>query len=42
MPHLIRVLAKVRKIETGFAISGAIALYAAGLALRIVPGTGPR
>jgi len=42
MPCLARVLAEVRKIETGFGISGAIALYAAGLALRIVPGSGPR
>lgn len=42
MPCLERVLAEVRKIETGFALSGAVALYAAGLALRIVAGTGPR
>lgn len=42
MPCLARVLAEVRKFETGFAISGAIALYAAGLALRIAPGNGPR
>jgi len=42
MPALHRVLARIRKIETGFAVSGAVALYAAGLLLRVLPGPRPR